>query len=203
MGAMKMLRSMFVALALALPALPAAARELSLSEISAYLNSLVKVEAAFTQVSDDGTISTGRIYIWRPGRIRFEYDPPEESLVLAGRGQVAVFDARSNQPPEVFQLGLTPLSLILRSEIDLTRERMVVGFGSDGTTTAVVLQDPQYPEYGNIRLIFTADPIQLRQWVTTDGAGQTTTVILRGLKERRSFRPELFDIDREARLRGF
>lgn len=203
MGAMKMLRSMFVALALALPALPAAARELSLPEISAYLNSLVKVEAAFTQINDDGTISTGRIYIWRPGRIRFEYDPPEESLVLAGRGQVAVFDARSNQPPEMFQLGLTPLSLILRSEIDLDRERMVVGFGSDGTTTAVVLQDPEYPEYGNIRLIFTADPIQLRQWVTTDSAGQTTTVILRDLKERRSFRLELFDIDREAARRGF
>ncbi len=203
MGAMKMLRSMFVALVLALPALPAAARELSLSEISAYLNSLVKVEAAFTQINDDGTISTGRIYIWRPGRIRFEYDPPEESLVVAGRGQVAVFDARSNQPPEMFQLGLTPLSLILRSEIDLNRERMVVGFGSDGTTTTVVLQDPEYPEYGNIRLIFTADPVQLRQWVTTDSAGQTTTVILRDLKERRSFRLELFDIEREAARRGF
>lgn len=203
MGAMKLLRSLFVALVLSLPALPAAAQALSLAEISAYLNALVKVEAAFTQINDDGTISTGRIYIWRPGRIRFEYDPPEESLVVAGRGQVAVFDARSNQPPEMFQLGLTPLSLILGPEIDLTREEMVVGFESDGTATSVVLQDPKYPEYGNIRLIFTADPVQLRQWVTTDSAGQTTTVILRDLKERRSFRLELFDIDREAELRGF
>jgi outer membrane lipoprotein-sorting protein len=200
---MKLLRSLFVALVLSLPALPAAAQALSLAEISAYLNALVKVEAAFTQINDDGTISTGRIYIWRPGRIRFEYDPPEESLVVAGRGQVAVFDARSNQPPEMFQLGLTPLSLILGPEIDLTREEMVVGFESDGTATSVVLQDPKYPEYGNIRLIFTADPVQLRQWVTTDSAGQTTTVILRDLKERRSFRLELFDIDREAELRGF
>ena len=93
-------------LALAFPAL---AEKLSLNEISAYLNSIQTATADFTQINDDGSIVKGRIYIQRPGRVRFEYAPPEKSLVMAGSGTVAVFDAKSNQPPEQYPLTKTPL----------------------------------------------------------------------------------------------
>jgi hypothetical protein len=59
-------------------------REAAACHISAYLNGLTTVEADFTQVNSDGTISTGKIYIKRPGRVRFEYGPPDRSLVIAG-----------------------------------------------------------------------------------------------------------------------
>ena len=72
---------------------PAVAEKLSLNAISKYLNGLSTVKGAFTQINDDGTISTGTIYIKRPGRVRFEYDPPEAALVMAGGGQVAIFDS--------------------------------------------------------------------------------------------------------------
>ena len=71
---------------------PAAAEKLPLKDISAYLNGLTTVEADFTQVNADGTISTGKIYIKRPGRVRFEYGPPDRSLVIAGGQNVAIFD---------------------------------------------------------------------------------------------------------------
>ena len=81
---------------MSLPALalarPAVADRISLDEISRYFNSFTTAEGEFTQVNPDGTLATGRIYIRRPGRVRFEYDPPQESLVMAGGGQVAVFD---------------------------------------------------------------------------------------------------------------
>ncbi|MBZ0124268.1 MAG: outer membrane lipoprotein carrier protein LolA, partial [Roseovarius sp.] len=61
-----------------LAAVPATAEKLSLAEISRYLNSFRTASGEFTQINDDGTISTGRLYIQRPGKVRFEYDPPED-----------------------------------------------------------------------------------------------------------------------------
>ena len=72
-----MIRTLLASAALSLAALPAAAEQLSLSEISSYLNSFKSAQGKFTQINEDQTISTGQIYIKRPGRVRFEYDPPE------------------------------------------------------------------------------------------------------------------------------
>ncbi|MEZ5911231.1 MAG: outer membrane lipoprotein carrier protein LolA [Paracoccaceae bacterium] len=183
-------------------AAPALAGVIPLAELSRYLNALSTAEAEFTQVNADGTITTGRLYIQRPGRVRFEYAPPENNLVLAGGGQVAIFDAKSNQPPEQYPLRKTPLSLILDANINLGRARMVVGHSGDDKSTTVTAQDPDHPEYGTIQLIFTGQPTELRQWVITDEAGSETTVILGDLKKGGTLSPRLFSITAEAEKRG-
>jgi outer membrane lipoprotein-sorting protein len=181
---------------------PALADKLPLSSLSKYLNGLTTVEADFTQVNADGSVSTGKIYIQRPGRVRFEYGPPDRSLVLASAGQVAIFDGKSNQPPEQYPLKRTPLNLILAANVDLGRAKMVVGHRADGTSTRVVAQDPENPEYGTIELVFTADPVELRQWIITDDLGKQTTVILGEMKKGGSFGASLFSITREIEKRG-
>lgn len=181
--------------------LPAAAEKLSLATLSDYLNDLTTVEADFTQINSDGTISTGKIYIRRPGRVRFEYAPPDRSLVIAGGQQVAIFDAKSNQPPEQYPLKRTPLNLILAADVDLARAKMVVGHEFDGTSTRVRAQDPETPEYGTIELVFTADPIELRQWIITDDLGAQTTVILGEMKKGVELGSSLFDITAETKKR--
>ncbi|MEM1430983.1 MAG: outer membrane lipoprotein carrier protein LolA [Pseudomonadota bacterium] len=187
----------------AVTGLPARAQQVSLGALSQYLNGLQSARAAFTQVNADGTISTGTLYIRRPGRARFEYDPPEESLVMAGGGQVAIFDGKSNTAPEQFPLKRTPLNLILARQVDLTRNGMVVGHAVDGPSTVVTAQDPEFPEYGTIRLIFTSNPVELRQWVITDESGQQTTVILGKMETGLNLGNRLFNIVQEAKARGF
>ncbi len=169
----------FVAFALGLfVAAPAFAEKLSLNEISQYLNGFKTATGEFTQINDDGTISTGQIYIKRPGRVRFEYNPPEQILVVADGDTVGVVDGKSNTSPEAYPLHRTPLKIILARTVDLSRARMVTGHVSDGKTTTVRAQDPDNPEYGSIELVFTASPVELRQWVINDGAGSRTTVVL-------------------------
>jgi outer membrane lipoprotein-sorting protein len=175
-------------------ALPAAAEKISLGELSRYLNALTTAEAEFTQINSDGSISTGRIFIQRPGRVRFEYAPPDRNLVLAGGGQVAIFDAKSNQPPEQYPLSRTPLSIILAANVDLGRARMVTGHSTDGNATRVRAQDPEHPEYGSIELVFTSGPTELRQWVIRDDSGAETTVILGEMKKGGTFGASLFNI---------
>lgn len=198
-------RTFTLALALApllLSVAPARADLLPLETISGYFNGFRTAEGAFTQINPDGTLATGRLMIHRPGRVRFEYDPPEQNLVLAAAGSVNVFDARSNIGPSVYPLSRTPLNLILAAQVDLTRARMVVDHFAEGPTTNVVAQDPEHPEYGHIRLVFSADPVELRQWIVSDDMGNETTVILGDLTLDAALAPGLFDVETEIVRRG-
>ncbi len=182
--------------ALMLTALPAAAQQLSLNTLSNYLNQLTSAESAFTQINADGTISTGTLYLRRPGKMRFEYNPPEQALVMANNGGVFVFDRKLGGEPETYPLNRTPLGLILARNVDLSRANMVVAHGFDGTATTVTAQDPENPEYGSIELKFTSDPVELRQWVITDDSGGQTTVVL-GALERKQLANSLFNVEIE------
>ena len=183
----------------ALTPLAALAQQLSLSQISGYLNKLQTAEGEFTQINDDGSISTGTVYIKRPGKVRFEYNPPETSLVVAGANTVVIYDKKSSQPAESYPLNRTPLSIILAKTVNLGQARMVTGHSYDGTATIVTVQDPTHPEYGNIQLKFTGKPVELRQWVINDGNGSLTTVILGDLQTGGNLPNKLFDVG-DARI---
>nr|WP_170614254.1 outer membrane lipoprotein carrier protein LolA [uncultured Ruegeria sp.] len=180
-----------LALTLAAPA-AWAADKLPLSQISKYLNDMKTVQTSFTQVNDDGSLSTGKLWIQRPGKMRFEYDPPNDAVVLARSGSVMIFDPKSNQPPEQYPLNRTPLSLVLKRNVNLGEANMVVGHEFDGTATIVTAQDPKNPDAGRIELMFTGDPIELRKWVIHDNAGGQTTVLLGALETDGRLNQSLF-----------
>ena len=88
------MRTMLLSLTLCVAASFAAAKELSLNEISNIMNRIGKAEAPFTQYNADGSRSKGKLYINRPGRMRFEYEGKGDLLVVAGGGNVAIFDGQ-------------------------------------------------------------------------------------------------------------
>ena len=176
---------------------PASGRTISLDELSSYLNAITTAESSFIQITDDGSQSTGRMYIKRPGRIRFEYDPPELALVIVGGGQVAVFDPKANAEPTRFPLIHTPLSLVLEKTVNLARRDMVVTHKSEGPITLIVLQDPDRPEYGSIQLMFTDNPVQLSQWIVDDNSGSQTQIVLGGWVQGQELPNILFNIQVE------
>ena len=182
-------------------ATPVAAEKISLNEISSYFNAMTTAEAQFSQVTDTGETSTGRLFIRRPGRIRFEYDPPEATLVVVGGGQVAVFDPKSRDEPLRFPLRHSPLSLVLERTVDLAQRDMVVAHFEAESQTAVTLQDPENPDYGFIQLIFTDNPVQLRQWVVQDNSGGRTHIFLDSLTQGVKLSNVFFNIQHEMQKR--
>lgn len=195
------IRSLALAPVIALGiAFPALAEKISLNEISRYLNGIQTAQSEFTQVNGDGSISTGTMFIHRPNRVRFEYKG-DNTLVLASAGQVAVFDGKSRSGPQQYPLSETPLSIILAPNVNLGQARMVTSHVESRNTTVVTAQDPRHPEYGNIQMIFSANPTQLRQWVVTDRAGTKTTVILGEMTTGVSIPPSKFAIANEVNRR--
>lgn len=191
---MRILKTIILVAAMTLAAGTAMADKLPLGNISSYLNELTTATGEFTQINGDGTISTGTIYIKRPGRVRFEYNAPDTGLVVAGSNTVVIFDTKSNQPPETYPLSRTPLSIILAQNVNLSQASMVTGHTYDGTATTVTAQDPENPQYGNIQMKFTGPAPQLRQWIINDGSGGQTTVVLGELRRGGNLPNSLFDV---------
>lgn len=195
------MKRFILALVLGLSAAPVARADIvPLSDLSRYLNEIRTAEGSFTQINADGSVSTGRILIDRPGRMRFEYEG-DDLLVIAGGQQVAIFDGRSNTRPEQYPLSETPLQLILARNVDLAASGQVIGHLFDGTATRVLAQDPDRPEIGTIELVFTDDPVELRQWIITDGSGAQTTVVLGNMEEGVRIPNGLFNITLEIQSR--
>ena len=135
---MRFVTTTVLAIGLGLAAvMPAAADKLPLNAISGYLNDLKTAKGEFTQINDDGSISTGTIYIKRPGKVRFEYNAPDSGIVVAGSNTVVIYDKKSNQPAETYPLSKTPLSIILAANVNLGQAKMVTGHNYDGTATTV------------------------------------------------------------------
>lgn len=189
--------------ALAVPLLagpPATAQEFSgedmrdLARISNYLNGITTLEGDFVQVGPDGQLSEGQFYLRRPGRLRFEYEPPNPALVVADGFWVGVYDTRMNTLDR-YPLGNTPLELLLRERVDLRAEGAVQSIERGEGVIRVKAIEPDKPDRGSITMIFADNPLELRQWVVVDSQGLTTTVALSEMRTNVQLDPNLFFIE--------
>ncbi|MSP43154.1 MAG: outer membrane lipoprotein carrier protein LolA [Alphaproteobacteria bacterium] len=165
-----------------------------LGRVNSYLNQLGRLTAGFMQIAPDGAVSRGNFYLNRPGRMRFEYAPPDDMLVIADGTSVAVresADARIDRYP----IGTTPLSPILEEKVALGAHNEVVAVKRDTGLLRVGLRDPKSPEKGEITLTFLdrgGDNLELRQWVVIDAQGLTTQVGLSDIRPAGPLDPKLF-----------
>ena len=198
---MKSIRYVLLVLLLLTQFAPAFAEKISLRDLSAYLNGITTAEFEFSQINDDGSVSQGKIYIKRPGRMRFEYNPPNNALVLASAGRLAIFDDKGNQDPVIYPLKRTPLAIILAKNIDLASSPMVVGHKVEGAVTVVSVEDPGHPDQGRVELVFIGPEPVLRQWVVRDANGGTTTMILGDFQTGMALGSSLFNITHNTNAR--
>ncbi len=154
--------------------------EKALAEASAYLSSLENLQGNFLQVGPDGSVAEGKFYLRRPGRLRFEYEPPDNLLVVADGTWVAVKDSAG--PAQRYPIASTPLNLLLGKNVNLTDSARVLNVDSQPGALLITLADRSGEAPGQITLIFDQPTLQLRQWVVTDAQGLQTTVALRNVQ---------------------
>jgi len=170
------------------------------SRLSAYLSSVQTMVGDFVQVGPDGQRTRGQFYIQKPGRVRFEYQPPSPIDIVADGESVAVRD-RKLATQDVYPLSQTPLRFLLKQRIDLLRDTNIVGVYSDDTFATVVIEE-NHPLVGTNRLMlmFDAKDLQLKQWIVTDPQGYDTTVAVYNLDTTKRPDPSMFRINYERVL---
>ncbi|HEV1998937.1 MAG TPA: outer-membrane lipoprotein carrier protein LolA, partial [Xanthobacteraceae bacterium] len=101
-----------------------AAQRASLDRINGYFNSVTNLVGNFVQVGPDGSRTEGKLYILKPGKVRFEYDPPSPIELIADGSSVAVRD-RKLATQDIYPLSQTPLRFLLADKINLLRDANV------------------------------------------------------------------------------
>ena len=168
-------------------------------KINNYLSSLQTLIGDFVQIGPDGTRTVGKFYIQKPGRVRFEYDPPSPIDVVADGSSVVVRD-RNLATQDLYPLSQTPLRYLLAEQIDLTRDTNLVAFSQDNAFISITIEERQLL-VGTHRMVlmFNAKDLQLRQWTITDPQGYETTVAVYNLDTTHKPDPGMFAITYEVR----
>ena len=142
-----------------------------------YLNGMTTLEARFIQVSSNGTYAEGRVIIQRPGRLRFDYDPPHPVLIIAN-GLSLLFYDRDLKQASFLPLWETPLWFLIREEVTLTEDVVVTGVEQALGTLRITLEDRTMADAGSVTLVFSDRPLDLKKWEIVDAQGIMTQVSL-------------------------
>ncbi len=182
------------AAALALPAVSHADpwKDALVQRAVAYLDGLVAVKGKFQQTDQKGVTVTGDFYLARPGRARFEYDPPSGLLITSDGKTVVMSDSRL-KTLQHFALSSTPLGVFLADHIRLDKGAKVDRVDEDASGFSITARDNHGLAQGQITLYFSDSPLRLTGWALVDGQGHTTRVALGPLSPLRDPDPDLFN----------
>ena len=173
------------------PAQFTTAQQALLDRVSTALNAVHSMQGGFVQIDPDGGIEQGKFYIEKPGRMRFEYDPPAPTLIVSDGTTIAVKNTKLDTVDR-YPLISTPLDLVLSDKLDLKNNGAVYGVARDGTSLIVKAHSTDSRAQGSITIVFSDPGLELRQWTVIDPQGLATTVALRDVEKDVSLAPSLF-----------
>ncbi len=165
--------------------------------IETYLNSIKTLQANLIQISSNGEVQTGILLIKKPGQLRFEYDAPTNHLVIASGLLLVIIDKKSTSEPQRYLTSQTPIGYLLDKTINLQDHAALEAIFVEDTFMHVSFYDKKRPTSGKLELVFSQNPITLREWTITNYSGEKTRVLLEKLSINEPINTELFNIGLE------
>jgi outer membrane lipoprotein-sorting protein len=173
-----------------------------LDRISNYLSSVQTMVGKFVQVGPDGGRTEGMFYMQKPGRVRFQYNPPSPIDIISDGSSVVVRD-RKLATQDLYPLSQTPLRYLLAERINLLRDTDVVSVSADDSFATVVIEQKQLlVGTDRLMIMFDAKDLTLKQWTVTDPQGFDTTVAVYNLDSTKKPDPNLFVINYQREQTG-
>ena len=176
-------------------ALPAQAQgQVGVPEIEKYLNSLRTLQARFVQTNPNGSIIQGTFYVRRPGRLRFEYDPPSQLKIVADGFQVTMWDPTTKDFGQ-WPIGWTAASFLVKDPLSLSGDLRVEKLERVNGLIEATMSQAKKPQDGKVIVRFVENPLTLRGWTIIDNRGQQVTVALTGMQTGMQLADSLFKND--------
>jgi outer membrane lipoprotein-sorting protein len=166
--------------------------------IETYLNEMKSLRADFLQVSSNGAVATGKLLMQRPGKMRFEYDPPSPIMLLADGYFLKYIDKDLEQVTHIW-LEDTPIGFLLKDDLKLSGSIAVTTFSRNTNLLTTTLTKSKESEKGTVSLVFSDKPLSLKKWVIKDAQGITTTITLNNRERPIKIDPALFELNSETK----
>lgn len=186
---------------LAMAAAPSPEDLKDLQRIEEYFNAITTLQARFLQLSPNGRTAEGNLFIARPGRLRFEYDPPVPYLLVADGAQVVFYDKELDTPTFV-PLGSTPLEFLLSDKVKLSGNVTVTNVERRPGIIRITLVQTKSPKDGQVIITFTERPIEVKKWAIVDSKGTTVEVAIFDPRLGVNLDPKLFKFENTKVIRN-
>lgn len=163
----------------------------AIDRVEQYLSKLTTIVADFTQTAPDGSLTNGRFYLERPGKMRWQYNPPTPILIVSNGSELVFYDYELEQVTTI-PLDSTVIGFMAREHIRFDDTVGLLSFEQKDGVIRVELAQRKTPEDGTLLLEFSDKPISLRNMVITDATRQVTSVGLNNARYGTPIDSELF-----------
>jgi outer membrane lipoprotein-sorting protein len=175
-------------------ALTPADREV-VAKVEQSLNAIRTLQSHFVQVSSNGGVAEGELYLSRPGKLRINYVPPTKMQLVVQGGQLIQVDLKLGTLTFI-PLSRTPASVLVKDDIKLDRDVTVTGIVHGGGLVRLGMVQPGKEDEGSLTMSFNESDMALRQWSVVDAQGIETRVTLTDPQVNGALDPKVFDFDR-------
>ena len=149
-------------------------------EVKNYLSNLKTLKADFIQISDDGAIREGKIYISLPGKLRISYENPKDILITS-MGFWLVVQNRNLKQTNNYPLSKTPLNFFLNKKLDLDNNDYNMNFDDKNGIFTLKFLNKKEIAGTSFELFFKTNPVQLKKWEIIDEFDSKTSVSFQNL----------------------
>lgn len=149
----------------------------TLRRIEKNLNDIHSMKASFIQRAPDGSVMEGKLYLERPGKLRFDFGKGAPFLVVSNGTLLTFVDYEVKQVSR-WPIRKTPLGILVDEEIHFDGDIEIPEIIRFAGLIKLPVIDPKRREYGYIILIFEESTMELRAWESVDAQGYTTRVAL-------------------------
>lgn len=164
-----------------------------------YLTGIRTLQARFVQSGSDGRQAPGTLSLQRPGRMRFEYDPPATILIVADGSQVTMADFKDRSMSQ-WPIGWTSASFLAAEQVTLSGELTVTSVTRSGGELRIAMIQTKRPQEGRVEMVFADQPMLLKGWTVWDSKNVPVTVTLSNMRTGVTLSRDLFRFD-ESMLR--
>ncbi len=162
---------------------PAAAASLSaedradVARVEKYFNGITSMRSTFLQASSTGNVAKGRVWLRRPGRMRFEYDPPSPILITSDGTLLTYQDLELKQTNQI-PLFTSPLSVLVNADVRFDQQLLVDEVTKESNVLRITVRQRDDPDQGYVTLVFQDRPLELKQWTIVDAQQVSVKVAL-------------------------
>lgn len=162
----------------------------ALKSVEGYINELKTLEASFMQMTPEGGFASGKFYLSKPGKFRWEYDPPVPVLIVAKNGWVHYYDMELEQATHL-RLSSTPAAFLVSENFKMS-DFKVEGLKEEDGEIKLKLSPKDTEDQGSLALVFSKEPMLIKSFAVLDQMGNETLVELKNQEFGKELDEKLF-----------
>lgn len=156
-------------------------KQLAIQQIENFFKNFVTLEANFIQVSPSGNISNGKIYLDLPGKLRLDYENPN-NLLITCKGFWIVIQDRSTKTTNNIPVKSSPFAVLLENKSFLNTQNIKTEYNIEAGVISLKLKSQNNENQESLVLEFSENPFSLKKWIIQDSLGENTTVLIQNAK---------------------